>query len=83
MISRVYGELFEWVRQLVSISESECFCEPYIICVCQMENYLQEEFEMLMKVVSILPGNAVLPVVPFISLVFKHQRNHQSSSGQP
>ena len=53
MISRVYGELFEWVRRLVSISESECFCEPYITCVRQMENYLQEEFEMLMEVVSV------------------------------
>src|ERR1700712_601067 len=35
----------------------------------QMENYLQEEFEMLMEVVSVLPGNAVPPVIPFISLV--------------
>ncbi|KAG1837056.1 hypothetical protein DFJ58DRAFT_846661 [Suillus subalutaceus] len=49
-ISKVYGELFEWVRQL-------------------MENYLQEEFEMLMEVASVLPGNALPPVVPFISLV--------------
>jgi hypothetical protein len=38
---------------------------------------------MLMEVVSVLPGNAVLPVVPFISLAVKNQRNHQSSSGQP
>jgi hypothetical protein len=38
---------------------------------------------MLMEVVSVLPGNAVPPVVPFISLAVKHQRNHQSSSGQP
>ncbi|KAG1851385.1 hypothetical protein F4604DRAFT_1934069 [Suillus subluteus] len=36
-ISKVYGELFEWVRQL-------------------MENYLQEEFKMLMEVTSVLPG---------------------------
>ncbi|KAG1834061.1 hypothetical protein DFJ58DRAFT_627946, partial [Suillus subalutaceus] len=49
-ISKVYGELFEWVRQL-------------------MENYLQEEFKMLMEVASVLPGNALPPVVPFISLV--------------
>ncbi|KAG1846829.1 hypothetical protein DFJ58DRAFT_843408 [Suillus subalutaceus] len=34
-----------------------------------MENYLQEEFEMLMEVASVLPGNALPPVVPFISLV--------------
>ncbi|KAJ8589434.1 hypothetical protein M405DRAFT_717023, partial [Rhizopogon salebrosus TDB-379] len=51
-ISRVYAELFEWVRGL-------------------MENYLQEEFETLMEVVSVLPGNAVPPVIPFISLVVK------------
>ncbi|KAJ8580065.1 hypothetical protein M405DRAFT_891923 [Rhizopogon salebrosus TDB-379] len=43
-ISRVYEELFEWVRGL-------------------MENYLQEEFETLMEVVSVLPGNAVLPLI--------------------
>ncbi|KAG1832788.1 hypothetical protein EV424DRAFT_1293839, partial [Suillus variegatus] len=49
-ISKVYGELFEWVRQL-------------------MENYLQEEFEMLMEVASVLPGNALPPVILFISLM--------------
>jgi hypothetical protein len=32
-ISRVYAELFEWVRGLVSTSESECFRKAYIICV--------------------------------------------------
>ncbi|KAJ8589338.1 hypothetical protein M405DRAFT_900046 [Rhizopogon salebrosus TDB-379] len=52
------------VQPWLSISESECFCEPYIICIRQMENYLQEEFEMLMEVVSVLPGNAVLPHYP-------------------
>ncbi|KAG1739163.1 uncharacterized protein EDB91DRAFT_1237596 [Suillus paluster] len=49
-ISRVYAELFEWVRKL-------------------MENFLQDEFEMLMEVASILPGNHCPPFAPFISLV--------------
>ncbi|KAG2335730.1 hypothetical protein BDR05DRAFT_953861 [Suillus weaverae] len=35
----------------------------------QMETYLQEEFEMLMEVASVLPGNCMTPVAPFISLV--------------
>jgi hypothetical protein len=34
-----------------------------------METYLQEEFEMLMEVASVLPGNCTSPVTPFISLV--------------
>ncbi|KAG1760239.1 hypothetical protein EDD22DRAFT_848644 [Suillus occidentalis] len=59
-ISKVYGELFEWVRQL-------------------MENYLQEEFKMLMEVASVLPGNALPPIVPFISLVININVAHQSS----
>jgi hypothetical protein len=50
-----------------------------------MENYLQEEFEMLMEVVSVLPGNAVLLVIPFISLVVNINvitKAHRDS-GQP
>jgi hypothetical protein len=34
-----------------------------------METYLQEEFELLMDVASVLPGNCTSPVAPFISLV--------------
>ncbi|KAG2158724.1 uncharacterized protein EDB93DRAFT_1245956 [Suillus bovinus] len=34
-----------------------------------METFLQEEFEMLMEVVSMLPGNHSPPFAPFISLV--------------
>ncbi|KAG1846525.1 hypothetical protein C8R48DRAFT_677849 [Suillus tomentosus] len=35
----------------------------------QMETFLQDEFEMLMEVVSVLPGNHSMPFTPFISLV--------------
>ncbi|KAG1879954.1 uncharacterized protein F5891DRAFT_921684, partial [Suillus fuscotomentosus] len=49
-ISKLYEELFEWVRKL-------------------METYLQEEFELLMEVAAVLPGNCSPPVSPFISLV--------------
>ncbi|KAG1744090.1 uncharacterized protein EDB91DRAFT_1029250, partial [Suillus paluster] len=34
-----------------------------------METYLQEEFELLMEVMSVLPGNFSPPVAPFVSLV--------------
>jgi hypothetical protein len=34
-----------------------------------METYLQDEFEMLMEVASMLPGNHSPPFAPFISLV--------------
>ncbi|KAG0698642.1 hypothetical protein DFH29DRAFT_810112, partial [Suillus ampliporus] len=34
-----------------------------------METYLQEEFELLMEVTAVLPGNCSPPVTPFISLV--------------
>ncbi|KAG2134044.1 uncharacterized protein EDB93DRAFT_1242740 [Suillus bovinus] len=62
-ISKVYGELFEWIKQL-------------------MENYLQGEFEILMEVTSILPGNALPPIIPFISLVINinvHTKAHRDS----
>ncbi|KAG1737843.1 uncharacterized protein EDB91DRAFT_1054817, partial [Suillus paluster] len=49
-ISKLYEELFEWVRKL-------------------METYLQEEFELLMEVMAVLPGNCSPPVAPFISLI--------------
>lgn len=47
-----------------------------------MENYLQEEFEMLMEVASVLPGNALPPVIPFISLMINinvHTKAHRDS----
>ncbi|KAG0705936.1 hypothetical protein DFH29DRAFT_764196, partial [Suillus ampliporus] len=65
-ISKVYGELFEWVRQL-------------------MENYLQEEFEILMDVTSVLPGNTLPPIILFISLVINinvHTKTHRDSGNQ-
>ncbi|KAG2110804.1 uncharacterized protein F5147DRAFT_772077 [Suillus discolor] len=34
-----------------------------------METFLQDEFEMLMEVASVLPGNHSTPFAPFISLV--------------
>jgi hypothetical protein len=34
-----------------------------------METYLQEEFEMLMEIASVLPGNCTSPIAPFVSLV--------------
>lgn len=34
-----------------------------------METFLQDESEMLMEVVSVLPGNHSTPFTPFISLV--------------
>lgn len=40
-----------------------------LCCLSQMETCLQEEFELLMEVASVLPGNCSSPVAPFISLV--------------
>lgn len=48
-----------------------------------METYLQDEFEMLMEVAHVLPGNCSTPVTPFISLVINinvRTKAHRDSS---
>ncbi|KAG0695859.1 hypothetical protein DFH29DRAFT_1005040 [Suillus ampliporus] len=41
----------------------------HIRSTLEMETYLQEEFELLMEVMAVLPGNCSPPIAPFISLV--------------
>ena len=56
-----------------------------LCCLSQMETYLQEEFEFLMEVASVLPGNSSSPVAPFISLVVKingRMKAHRDSLNQ-
>ena len=68
-IARVYADLFEWVRQMVCTSILGTCASRALHCLSQMETYLQEEFELLMEVASVLPSNCSSPVAPFISLV--------------
>ncbi|OAX31363.1 hypothetical protein K503DRAFT_671843, partial [Rhizopogon vinicolor AM-OR11-026] len=51
--------------------------------ISRIETYLKEDFEMLMEIASVLPGNCFSPAAPFISLVINinvRTKAHRDSS---